>query len=449
MAILPDDNYRGFITDCSKPIDGIKIGMAFAFEGSVLSVYDGKPLSQSEQASMAFNAFWKREKVNAFFTCRLLSLGQSAVFHASGTIGVHGCELRFPIVDYWILSNDKKLEDVNEIAFAGPSVDSFCPMTYVELGNDLSLRIPALGETKIECGACAVGGIGVSFSTFCGWKGKISEGIEFESVLVASPDCSIDYEFLKDLYIAVCGALRFCLGRGNVSLDVRLRERDGKRFSTIGKFVACHGRMFVPDGRDGLEGCFVRSRDIGESFSQIIGFFDSEGCESPALDRDRDDASIITYSKVIDLCAAFEEEFECVFEGKVEHSSSTERRYEKVRAALLELAEGLSSDEKRIVKRLAGHVQDDNLQARIDHTLKKMPDSVVVACKKQLEISEKGVGKKLMDVRNAAAHGLTSKVNLADARAEYLLVKCLVFAMRLKRMGLAEESIARLVRCMA
>lgn len=56
-----------------------------------------------------------------------------------------------------------------------------------------------------------------------------------------------------------------------------------------------------------------------------------------------------------------------------------------------------------------------------------------------------------MGVRNAAAHGWTSEteVSLADARAEYLLVKRLVFAMRLKRMGFADGMIARLVRCMA
>lgn len=101
--------------------------------------------------------------------------------------------------------------------------------------------------------------------------------------------------------------------------------------------------------------------------------------------------------------------------------------------------------------RLIDHVGDDSLQARISHALNKMPNSVAAACKKQLGVLEKGVGKKLMDVRNAAAHGWTSgvEVSLADARAEYLFVKRLVFAMRLKRMGFADETIARLVRCVA
>ena len=111
----------------------------------------------------------------------------------------------------------------------------------------------------------------------------------------------------------------------------------------------------------------------------------------------------------------------------------------------------MSGDEGRIVTRLIDHVGDDSLQARISHVLKTMSNPVVAACKKQLGVVEKGFGKKLMDVRNAAAHGWISEaeVSLADARAEYLLVKRLVFAMRLKRMGFADETIARLVRCVA
>ena len=124
---------------------------------------------------MAFAIFWERETIDAFFTCRLSSSGQSAVFHALGTIGVRGCELRFPVVDYWVLSVGKKLEDANEIVFAGPSVDSFCPMAGVEFGDDFSLCIPALEETRVECGVSIVGEGEVSFSTLCGWKEDCGE----------------------------------------------------------------------------------------------------------------------------------------------------------------------------------------------------------------------------------------------------------------------------------
>lgn len=376
-----EDNYRGFITDCSKSIDGVEIGMAFVYDGSALSVYGGKPLSKNEQASMAFNIFWERETIDVFFTCQLSSSGQSAVFHAFGTMGVRGCEFRFPVVDYWVLSDGKKLKDANEIVFAGPSVDSFCPMTGVEFGDGFSLCIPALEETKVECGASIVGEGEVLFSTLCGWKGNYDEGITFESALVASLDCPADYKFLKDLYIAVFAALRFCLGRGNVGLNVRLRERNGECVSTIGEFVACHGKMFVPDKRDELKECFVRSRDVSEGFGRIVEFFGSGEYENPAFDRDRDDARIITYSKVIDLCASFEREFKRTFPDGIKHSASTERKNEEVRAELLKLAKKLSSDEGRIVARLINHVGDDSLQARISHALKKMSNPVAVACK--------------------------------------------------------------------
>ena len=76
-----------------------------------------------------------------------------------------------------------------------------------------------------------------------------------------------------------------------------------------------------------------------------------------------------------------------------------------------------------------------------------MPSKVSEACRRGLCLSD-NIGQPLADARNKIAHGAEGERLLESARDEYLMVRRLVFAMQLKRLGFDDDEVARLVKLM-
>ncbi len=243
--------------------------------------------------------------------------------------------------------------------------------------------------------------------------------------------------------------MRFCLGRGNVDLVLELciEEKTGVRM--VGEFVALHGKTYIPDELDDPSIHFVRAKDIGRYFGEVVSAFSSGLLRGPELSQSREDANMITYSKIIELTAVFEREFRALFPEGVKHGGKTQRDSERARDAICKASEDLPSDPKRILLRLSKRIFEDNLEARIRYTCKTLSNEVAEAVFQSTGANRKNkeLGKNFTQLRNAIAHGEEPMHELESIRNEYRLLFNLVFAMRLGRLRIPDEDIARLVRC--
>ena len=82
---------------------------------------------------------------------------------------------------------------------------------------------------------------------------------------------------------------------------------------------------------------------------------------------------------------------------------------DEAREAILDAAEELPSDSKRILKRLSDRVEDDSLEARIRYACKKLPAPVCDAVFEKSSVNRKNtrLGKKITAMRNDIAHGIS------------------------------------------
>ncbi len=303
-------------------------------------------------------------------------------------------------------------------------------------------------DDSIDLGTAVVNGNVLTAVAETYWTYDFCEHINFESRLICKIE-SPDYGLLKSLYTSFASALRFCLGRGNVVFVLELCVEEESGFQVVGEFVAAHGKTYVPDELDKPSACFVRAKDIGAYFGKAVSAFSDRSFYGAELSKNRDDAGTITNSKIIELTSSFEREFRELFPEGVKHKAKTQRDSDLAKAAICEAAERLTSNPKRILLRLSERVSEDNLETRIRYACKSLTNEVAEAVFRRTGASRRytQLGKKITELRNDIAHGNEPRHELRSIANEYQLLINLVFAMRLIRLQIPDEDVARLMRC--
>lgn len=446
---------NGIIESLSAPIEHVEPGMFFHFDGKTLSVYPHDPLSNVQIMDIVFNDMQSNTsdspKEDILINGSIRPSAENVVFHVSRRPGIKNRGIYFGVVAYWIIENGCELKDVSVVRFSGLCVESFCPMTNVQIkiSDDCSeIMARTSSDNSIDLGTAIVNKKELPVIAETYWTYDFCEHINFESRLICKTQ-STDYELLKSVYTSFASALRFCLGRGNVDFLLELCVEEESGFRMVGEFVAMHRKTYIPDELDEPSTLFVRAKDIKSYFGKVVSAFSNSSFCGTELSQSREDANIITYSKVIELTSAFEREFRELFPEGVKHRAKTQRDSELARSAICEAAEGLASEPKRILLRLSERVSEDNLETRIRYACKSLTDEVAEAVFRSTGANRKytQLGKKITELRNDIAHGNESKHELRSIVNEYRLLINLVFAMRLIRLQIPNEDVARLMRC--
>lgn len=449
-----DPPIYGVLTRFSMENRYIQEGMHFCFDGKTLTVYFDNRLDPTQLMEALFSdASETTNEIKGIVEGRVKPSDEYAAFHISCRSVIREHSVALGVVAYWILYGEVGLGDIGRMRFEGECVDSFCPMTNLE--TDISkgryvVTATTCEENVIDLGTATIAGKSVAISAEAFWVYDFRRNIQFKSCISVDND-ALDYDRMKRIYISVASALRFCLGRGNVDFEVILCRDTSEGWETAGEFTALHGKTYVPDEYDGRDVAFVRAHNIGNHFSALVSAFDSEMLEGKALSESREDSQLITLPKVIELTSSFEHEFREVFPEGIKHGVGTQRVYDRARKAILDAAEELPSDSKRILKRLSDRVEDDSLEARIRYACKKLPQTVcdVIFEKSSVNGKNARLGKKITTMRNDIAHGNKPRYDLGDIREEYKLLINLVFIMRLLRVGIPDGDAVRLLKAMS
>ena len=446
---------NGIIESLSAPIEHVAPGMFFHFDGKTLSVYPHDPLNNVQIMDIFFNDMQPNQsdslKEDILIEGSIRPSAENVVFHVSRCPGIKDRGVYFCVIAYWITENDYELKDISMVRFSGLCVASFCPMTNIQTNiSDKCSEITARtsSDNSIDLGMAIVNEKELSVTAETYWTYDFCEHINFESRLICKTE-STDYELLKSMYTSFASALRFCLGRGNVDFLLELCVEEESKFRMVGEFVAMHGQTYIPDELDKPSTFFVRAKDIDAYFGKIVSAFSNGSFYGTELSQSREDAGIITYSKVIELTSAFEREFRVLFPEGVKHRAKTQRNSELAKKAICEAAEDLASGPKRILLRLSERVSEDNLATRIRYACKSLTDEVAEAVFRSTGANRKytQLGNKITKLRNDIAHGNEPKHTLRSIANEYRLLVNLVFAMRLIRLQIPSEDVARLMRC--
>lgn len=476
----------GFVKKTISPIDGVREGMAFLLEGDTISFFDdGVTEEISLIASALKHVAGVKEPIDALVECSLPAKRQQAVFHVKGRPSVKGKAQSFRVIEYAAWPEEANLSELRTASFTGPCIDSFKPMQCSIKADTLEVSIPSPESTKTCGGTAEILGRSVTLESIAGYRFSWDRReLVFASAIKATV-CDADLEFLRELYLTIRRAIEFCIGRSNLEISVSL---DFDKALVSGKYVAFHDPTAIPDELDGLDKRFVRADDIGEGLSLLLESICSQRIENPSFSSSRHDSNILTRAKVIELTAAFESEFAHAFPEGVVHSKETQRARKKAEARIREIEECLVGEDeeppadllnevvffseceklrRKAIEALKNAMDDasrkvkselqkaldeilrDSLQSRIKYTLEESAPQVSDACKRKIDLPDNNIGKAIADARNTIAHGSEGEELLLDnARGEYLMLRRLVFAMRLERAGFESNEVERLVELM-
>lgn len=441
----------GTIETISNPIERVEPSMHFSFDGKRIIVYLDEPLDQNRLLDLCFcDAAEGRTEINAIIEGRLRHSGKKITFHVACRPGFDERSIHLGVIAYWVLDEGFSLKDVDAIGFSGLCVDSFCPMKGIQYeldGDRRSLVVTTSPDDVIDLGTAVVCEKEVSLSCEAFWTYEPFQQIKFASVLRCRVG-QIDSTFFKAIYVAIASSLRFCLSRGNVDLGVTLYADGPDGIESIGDFTAVHGKMYVPDEYDAPEAKRVCAQEIGRYFGKIVEAFDSGVFGGSELSQNREDASIITPSKIIELTSSFEHEFLALYPSGVEHGDKTNQIHNQVREAVSKAEKDVSSDSRRLLRKACEIALNDSLESRIRHVAFSLPDNVSQVTYRGLEECEadKSLGYKIATARNDIAHGNELSYKLRDLRGEYRLLARFVFAMRLMRLDIPDDDVARIMR---
>lgn len=444
---------NGVITSVSVPIDYVERGMHFYFDGKTLSVIPDTVLDDGQLFDLAFREdFTSVSRIDVMVEGEVRPSGGRIIFHVSSSVGIKDRGVRLAVIAYWLLDDGRQLEEIGRLSFGGLCIDSFCPMTNVETEIEeghKAITAIACSENIIDLGSAVIDGKSLRLSAESYWTYEVFQRIAFESRLHCEVD-SPTYELMKKIYMSVASALRFCLGRGNVDFEIDLCVGEPSSWERVGRYKALHGETYIPDEYDPAHVGFIRASNIGEHFGTIVSGFANRSLSGKELSESRRDARIVTNAKVIELTSSFEGLFRELYPHGAKHQTKTQQARNEAREALLGAAEGLRSSSKRLLMRLSERIEDDNLETKIRYAYKTFSEPVIHEMFRQTQANRENtqLGRRITTLRNDVAHGNKPRYSLGDSCEEYKLLIRLVFTMKLKRLDLPDEEIARLLRCM-
>lgn len=486
---MPNDDtpLMGFVREMNPQIKGIRPNMAFLLDGPVVSFFDSNiPENAAVFSSLSKHFEEGKAEADSQVMCYVPAKRQRAIIHVSGRLMLEGEAQSFRVIEYVVWPDCACLDELNEISFTGPCIDSFKPVQFSLSMETLDLSIPSPEMTKTRGGVAKVLGRDVRLESTVGYRFSFNRReLSFTSALKAIVNGS-DLSFLGELYLAVRSSVEFCIGRSN--LDIKASLHFDKAL-TLGEYVSFRTSSAIPDELDEPSQNFVRADDIGEGFSLILEAICSHLIEHPSFSSSRRDSNLLTRAKVIELTSAFESEFNRDYSEGVLHSNKSRRAREEAAAILREIEGGLTEESSespesflgefafllesdrlrdKVVaaieaamtnanKRTRSKLREarkemlrDSLQSRIEHALENTPSEVADACKRGIALPDGGgIGKAIVDARNAVAHSSEGRELIHSARGEYLMLRRLVFAMQLERAGFESCEVARLVRLMS
>lgn len=448
---------NGIINSLSIPLKYIEPGMLFHFDGKTLHIFPYKADEDTKNIwlyDVLFDNFFEdpldSSNGDILVNCTTRPTGDSITFHVAGKPGGNENEIKLSVLAYWTIDNSYELSDVSSLHFTGLCIDSFNPMTNIQFRrtdeySEIAAR--ASSQNSIDLGTAHICNTDLTISSETTWRYEPMKGIGFKSFLICNVH-SLDYTLLKSIYTNITSTIQFCLGRNNTNLAVELYTGDEANRHTIGTFAVPHDKTSTPDELDEAHACFPRAKDIGLYFGIIVTAFSNSVLNAKELALSRHDANIITYAKIIELTSSFEKEFRELYPEGVKHRTKTLREMELAKQAIMEAAEKLTSQPKRILTRLSERIDEDSLDARIRYSVRTLSKDVSTSVFKStgININYSQLGKKITELRNDIAHGNKPRHKLKSVTDEYKLLVKLILAMRLMRLEIPEGEIARIVR---
>lgn len=145
-------------------------------------------------------------------------------------------------------------------------------------------------------------------------------------------------------------------------------------------------------------------------------------------------------------CAAFEFEFRKYYPSGRKRHRNTIVIENKVRNKLQELINSTSGKEKNYYRNFLKHLSQETLQGNIKYMFEKFGELFTdIKNKLKLHVSFQLISEECAGMRNTIDHGKKDRQITRDIAGYYVLLRALIYAMQLQRLGLDNENLRKCI----
>lgn len=262
-----------------------------------------------------------------------------------------------------------------------------------------------------------------------------------------------DSSFTKDRIFTTMQFLRYITYRSNISINnVNLYNYDGEKQINAGKFLVppveteSHSKMTTR---------IINYPCLGDKTSSIFEKIDTKQIRLSHLCKSISETNNYTFARIIMILSRFERESDNIY-GNINPSKASEEM-KSLTIMLLEdfiKCQNITGKHKKKLKSIINGISNSGISEsdRILNALKDckpvMKSVISEFYKDNFDIEIEALSDRLNEVRNGIAHDKDNwsfeAVHLSDIK----VIERLLYAMRLKEIGIEDASITDALRCL-
>ena len=144
--------------------------------------------------------------------------------------------------------------------------------------------------------------------------------------------------------------------------------------------------------------------------------------------------------------AAFEAEFDSTYLKGIPCSDERKQIEEEIRNEITPLMENSSGKKRKIYKGFIRHLHIESLADKIEYAFKEYMKSIqLVKSRLRINYTPEALGEYCSKIRNDVDHGNRIDAISDEVVNSFILLRCLIYAMQLKKAGYSDEEIDGLI----
>ena len=317
-----------------------------------------------------------------------------------------------------------------------------------DMSKDLCGTIKCSTETTKYVSRGIIDGAEISITPAyrCNWS---ETSFDFFPQLLISISLIKDEKHLLSMYDAIKKFIKYAFMRMDIepgSFLIKIENNMSGEICSINNIKDANEKE---DCNDIFRG-FIPWKILYKHAIDILGKIYLNDWYLDNLPRNKIERTAISDITISKDAAAFENEFsKCFPQGLPTHSEKRIVAENEVEKEILPLYESAQGKKRKIYKGFISHIRNDALADKIEYCLNENEKCIEwVKTKIADELSYEEIADKCVSVRNDIDHG-NKKINKDDDIVKaYIILRGLIYAMQLKRMGYETEEINASVKCL-
>ena len=262
----------------------------------------------------------------------------------------------------------------------------------------------------------------------------------FKPMMVLEIEGEIDDDFLWRLYFDFDELIHFAFFRTNIHVDTCYFAGDKEKIDLIANWSPFEEN---PEDMDGFHHDAIPWTILYKHAGELLTLIDQKQLHLAHIGADKKARNWMNLSTASVDGAAFEQSFEALYPQGFPHSEERLAAEKRVQGKIEPLEEKTIGKEKDIYKGFLKHIRMEALSDKIEYALEQF-DHCLDPVKQRVDLGDstaEEIAQTCAGLRNHVDHGSTNETLTQKDADCFALLRALIYALQLKKVGYDEQDI--------